>query len=142
MAADAAGETMPPSLAVLLVDDHAGVVNALVRQFRRHPWLHVVASAGNGQEALRAVRLLAPDVVLMDLAMPGMDGLQATRLIKSLPDPPRVILASHFDDAVHREYARQAGADAFVGKLDYLQEVLPLLAGFARMPAGAAQPPP
>jgi DNA-binding NarL/FixJ family response regulator len=63
----------------------------------------------------------------MDLAMPEMGGLQATRLIKAQDAPPYVVIASHFDDAEHREHALRAGADAFVSKLSYIHDVMPLL---------------
>ena len=114
-------------LKVLLVDDHAGFIAAAVRHLRRLPWLNLVGSAGNGIEAIAQCEVLRPDVVLMDLAMPEMGGLQATRLIKAQDNPPFVVIASHFDDAEHREHAMRAGADAFVSKLAYIHDVVPLL---------------
>jgi two-component system invasion response regulator UvrY len=64
----------------------------------------------------------------MDMAMPEMGGLQAARLIKAQDEPlPYIVIASHFDDTEHREHALRAGADAFVSKLAYIQDVLPLL---------------
>jgi len=66
-------------------------------------------------------------VVLIDLALPEMGGQQATRLIKAQDDPPYVVTASHFDDAEHREHATRAGADNFVSKLSYVQEVMQIL---------------
>ena len=56
-----------------------------------------------------------------------MGGLQATRLIKAQDNPPFVVIASHFDDAEHREHAMRAGADAFVSKLAYIHDVMPVL---------------
>ena len=70
-------------LTVLLVDDHEGFINAAMRHFRKIDWLQIVGSAGNGLEAIERSESLRPQVVLMDLAMPEMGGLQATRLIKS-----------------------------------------------------------
>lgn len=115
------------SLRVLLVDDHEGFLNAAQRHFRRLEWLEVVGRALNGLEAIDQAEKLKPDAVLMDLAMPEMGGLQACRLIKAQDEPPFVLIASHFDDAQHREHAMRAGADAFVSKLAYIQEVLPHL---------------
>jgi DNA-binding NarL/FixJ family response regulator len=112
---------------VLIVDDHDWFINAAMRHFRRLDWLEVVGTAANGLEAIERSEALRPDVVLMDLAMPEMGGLQATRLIKAQDDPPYVVIASHFDDAEHREHATRAGADNFVSKLSYLQEVVPIL---------------
>jgi len=118
-------------LKVLLVDDHAGFIAAAVRHLRRLSWLTVVGSAGNGVEAIAQCEILRPDVVLMDLAMPEMGGLQATRLIKAQDNPPYIVIASHFDDGEHRDHALRAGADAFVSKLAYIHEVMPLLEALA-----------
>ena len=116
-------------ITVLLVDDHEGFINAALRHLRKLPWIEVVGQAGNGLEAIERSEALRPDVVLMDLAMPEMGGLQATRLIKTQDAPPFIVIASHFDDAEHREHAMRAGADDFVSKLSYIQEVMPILEG-------------
>jgi len=119
------------SLTILLVDDHEGFLTAAMRHFRSVPWLEIVGQAFNGLEAIARTEALRPNVVLMDLAMPEMGGLQAARLIKAQTDPPYIIIASHFDDAEHREHAARAGADAFISKLNYVQEVMPILAKFS-----------
>ena len=127
-------------LSVLLVDDHEGFINAAVRHLRRLDWVTIAGSASNGIEAIAQCEALRPDVVLMDLAMPEMGGLQATRLIKAQDAPPYIVIASHFDDAEHREHALRAGADAFVSKLSYIHDVMPLLEKLAgRAEAGAAE---
>ena len=71
-------------ITVLLVDDHEGFINAAMRHFRKVDWLRVVGTAANGLEAIERSDALRPRVVLMDLAMPEMGGLQATRLIKAV----------------------------------------------------------
>lgn len=114
-------------LTVLLVDDHEGFINAAMRHFRRIDWLEVIGSAANGLQAIERSEALRPRVVLMDLAMPEMGGLQATRLIKTQDEAPYIVIASHFDDSEHREHALRAGADNFVSKLSYIQEVMPIL---------------
>lgn len=129
-------------LSVLLVDDHEGFINAAVRHLRRLDWVTIAGSASNGIEAIAQCEALRPDVVLMDLAMPEMGGLQATRLIKAQDAPPYIVIASHFDDAEHREHALRAGADAFVSKLSYIHDVMPLLeklAGRGAAEAGAGR---
>ncbi|MBD9368305.1 response regulator transcription factor [Xanthomonas sp. XNM01] len=118
---------MHNNVKVLLVDDHEGFINAAMRHFRKVEWLDIVGTAGNGLEAIERSEALRPDIVLMDLAMPEMGGLQATRLIKAQDDPPFIVIASHFDDGEHREHALRAGADSFVSKLSYVQEVMPIL---------------
>ena len=114
-------------LKILLVDDHPGFIGAAMRHLRKLAWANVVGTAGNGIEAIAQCETLRPDVVLMDMAMPEMGGLQAARMIKAQDQPPYIVIASHFDDTEHREHALRAGADAFVSKLAYIQDVLPLL---------------
>lgn len=115
------------NLTLLLVDDHEAFLNAAQRELRPHAWVKVLGRASNGREAVLRTEALRPDVVVMDLAMPQMGGLQATRLIKAQDQPPYVVIASHFDDAEHREHAHAAGADAFVGKSDYARELMSIL---------------
>jgi two-component system invasion response regulator UvrY len=115
------------NLRLLLVDDHPGFINAAVRHLRRLDWIEVAGMAGNGIEAITQCEALRPDVVLMDLAMPEMGGLQATRLIKAQDNAPYIVIASHFDDAEHREHTLRAGADAFVSKLSYIHGIMPIL---------------
>ena len=120
------------NLRVLLVDDHDGFINAAMRHFRKVEWLEIAGTAGNGLEAIERSEALRPDAILMDLAMPEMGGLQATRLIKAQDEPPYIVIASHFDAAEHREHAMRAGAAGFVSKLSYLQEVMPILERLAQ----------
>ena len=120
------------TLRVLLVDDHDGFINAAMRHFRKVEWLDIAGTAGNGLEAIERSEALRPDAILMDLAMPEMGGLQATRLIKTQDEAPYIVIASHFDDAEHREHAQRAGADNFVSKLSYIQEVMPILEGIRK----------
>jgi two-component system invasion response regulator UvrY len=94
--------------------------------------------AGNGIEAITQCETLRPDVVLMDLAMPEMGGLQATRLIKAQDNAPYIVIASHFDDAEHREHTLRAGADAFVSKLAYIHGIMPILERLAGREAAPA----
>ena len=128
------------TLKLLLVDDHEGFINAAMRHLRRLDWIEMVGSAGNGVEAIAQCERLRPEVVLMDLAMPEMGGLQATRLINAQDHPPYIVIASHFDDVEHREHALRAGADAFVSKLSYIHDVVPLLEALASAEPSSASP--
>ena len=116
-----------PPLRLLVVDDHDAFLNAAERQLRRVGEVRIVGRGRNGIEAVALADELKPDLVVLDLAMPEMGGLQATRLIKAQDEPPFVVIASHFDDAEHREHAQRAGADAFVSKLNYIAELLPVI---------------
>jgi two-component system invasion response regulator UvrY len=107
------------ALRALLVDDNEAF---LAFAERRLAGLGTVAVVGLGSDGYQAVRLaeeLRPDLIIMDLSMPGMGGLQATRLIKAQDRPPRIIIASFYDDAEHREHAAAAGADGFISKQDF-----------------------
>ena len=101
---------------VLLVDDDPIVRGALRLMLGGHDDVRVVGEAGDGREALHAVRSHAPDVVLMDIRMPVMDGLEATRDLHSRADPPRVIVLTTFDADDYVVDAVAAGADGFLLK--------------------------
>lgn len=116
---------------VLIVDDHQGFLESADRFLSALPDIKVIGHAVNGREGVELTETLSPDIVLMDLAMPEMGGLQATRLIKAQSNPPWVVMVSHYDDAQHREHAAKAGADAFVSKLWYVHEIRQVLETFA-----------
>jgi DNA-binding NarL/FixJ family response regulator len=78
--------------------------------------LHVVGEAASGEEALAVVRSLPPDVILMDIEMPGLDGLVTTAAMRSVAPRSAVVTLSLHDDAASRGKALAAGATAFVGK--------------------------
>ena len=91
--------------------------------FRRDGRLQVLASVGDGEQGIDAVRAHLPDVVLMDVSMPIMDGLTATRRLKQeFPDLPILILTG-YGDARLAEEAATAGADAFMDKTQPLSAV-------------------
>jgi DNA-binding NarL/FixJ family response regulator len=101
---------------VLLVDDDALVRAGLRMILSSADDLEVVGEAGDGGEAVQAVQAHRPDVVLMDVRMPRVDGLTATARVTALPDPPRVVVLTTFglDDYVLR--ALEAGAVGFLLK--------------------------
>jgi DNA-binding NarL/FixJ family response regulator len=125
---------------LLIVDDHDAFLNAAERHLRRVGHVQIVGRGRNGIEAVALADELKPDIVVLDLAMPEMGGLQATRLIKAQDDPPFVVVASHFDDVEHREHAQRAGADAFISKLNYIVELLPVIEQHAGSRAGDHAP--
>ena len=118
---------MPNPVRILLVDDNPTFLTAAERLLTSRPSsFAVVGRACSGEEALERVVALQPDLVLMDVAMPGLNGLEATRRIKAEPDPPRVIVLTLHDGAVYRDAARNAGADGFVSKARLDQALVPL----------------
>jgi DNA-binding NarL/FixJ family response regulator len=78
-------------------------------------------------EAIDQVELLKPDLVLMDVAMPHLNGLAATRRIKALPNGPRLVLLTVHDFPAYRAEAVAAGADGFLGKSDFGTHLVPLI---------------
>ena len=103
-------------LRVLLVDDTPEVLRDLRQLLELTAGMDVVGEAANGAEALRLAAALAPDAVIMDLEMPGMDGYEATRLLKNEAPGPRVIILSVHAGPEEQRRARAAGADCFVVK--------------------------
>ena len=103
-------------LRVVLADDHVTVRHGLRLLLDAQPDLTVVGEADDGRAALQRVQELDPDVVVMDISMPGMSGLSATRVLKEArPRVAIVVLTRHADDAYLHEMLR-AGAAAFVLK--------------------------
>lgn len=101
---------------VVLTDDQAMIRSGLHLVLRAEPDVEVVAECADGFEALRAVREHRPDVVLMDVRMPGMDGMEATRQLRSQAQPPAVLALTTFDDDEVLWGALDAGVDGFVLK--------------------------
>ena len=103
-------------LRVLLVDDTPEILRDLRQLLELTDDLDIVGEAANGAEAVRLATDLAPDVVVMDLEMPGMDGYEATRRIKNKTPALRVIILSIHAGLEERRHAHAAGADCFVVK--------------------------
>jgi DNA-binding NarL/FixJ family response regulator len=101
---------------VLLVDDQLVVRRALRVRFHLEPDLEVVGEASTGREALTLAQTLTPDVVLMDIEMPEMDGIAATAALRRVVPQSAVVILSIYDDAQTRRRAQAAGAVAFVEK--------------------------
>jgi DNA-binding NarL/FixJ family response regulator len=101
---------------VLIVDDDPLVRSALALMLGGQADLDVVGEAGDGQDGVAMARRLDPDVVLMDIRMPRLNGLDATRELHARPEPPRVIVLTTFDADEHVFGALAAGADGFLLK--------------------------
>jgi DNA-binding NarL/FixJ family response regulator len=148
------------TIRVLLVDDQPLVRAALQMVISDAPDLELVGEAGGGAEAVRLVAELRPDVVVMDLRMPGMDGLEATRRIVDGAGPARVLVLTTFDDDDNVYAALRAGACGFLVKDMALDDILDavrvvaagdallapgvtrrLIEEFARRPPTGSRPP-
>ncbi len=111
------------TMRTLLVDDNRPFLILARHLLADYPQIQVIGEARDGHQAVEMAQALKPDLVIMDLAMPAMGGLQAARLIKALPAPPFVLISSHYDDEAHREFVNQVGADGFINKRNYETEV-------------------
>jgi two-component system response regulator NreC len=107
---------VPNKLRVLLVDDHALVRRGFRRMLEDEPSFQVVGEASDGAEALQRAEELRPDVIVMDCALPQVNGIEATRLIlKKLPDTSILMLSMHSEDTLVRQ-AMEAGARGYILK--------------------------
>jgi DNA-binding NarL/FixJ family response regulator len=118
---------------VLFVDDHHVMRQGLIRLMSGQPVIQVVGEAADGQEAVEQVRGLSPDVVVMDVSMPVMDGIEATRRIKAKWPAVRVIGLSMYDDEQISQEMRTAGAEAVISKTASPAELLKAIYGTARL---------
>jgi NarL family two-component system response regulator LiaR len=107
---------MPEPIRILLVDDHHMVRMGLKAYFSTLPDIQVVAEAATGEEAVRLAAELTPDVVLMDLIMPGMDGVEATRQVRKSSPHSQVIVVTSYHEDEHIFPAIRAGALSYVLK--------------------------
>lgn len=115
---------------VLIVDDQPRARKSLKALLSTWPCVGEMHEASNGREAVQLVKEFQPEVVLMDVRMPEVDGLKATVQIKALWPQVKVILLSMYPE--YRGEALAAGADAFVGKGEAPDELLDLLSAVMR----------
>ena len=107
---------MAESISVLLVDDHS-VVRQGVRAFLvTQPGITVVGEAGSGEEAIKLAEQHVPDVILMDLIMPNMDGVEATRRVKQVSPRSQVVVLTSYHEDEHIFPALKAGALSYILK--------------------------
>jgi DNA-binding NarL/FixJ family response regulator len=148
------------TIRVVLADDQPLVRAGLRVLIADNDDIEVTAEAATGAQAVQLARDTRPDVVLMDIRMPGMDGIEATRLITAGGEPPRVVILTTFDTDEHVYGALRAGASGFLVKDMALDDILAairvaaagdaliapgvtrrLISRFASMPSPAPQPP-
>ncbi len=109
---------------LLLVDDQPVVRQGLRMRLTLEPDITVVGEASNGREAITLVQQLAPDIVLMDVEMPEMDGITATLAMRASIPQSAVVMLSIYDDVSTRARAQAAGAAAFVNKSGAIEVLL------------------
>ena len=120
------------SVRVLVVDDDPRFVSALLPLFDGDDRIVVVGTAGNGEQAVSRAILLRPDVVTMDLEMPVMDGVEATRRIRTTLPTTTVIVVSASEYPDRAQAAREAGAAAYLSKSRAVEELIPTIHAVAK----------
>jgi len=115
---------MIDKIKVLLADDHAVLREATAELIDHQPDMQVVGQVGTGDDAISLVKSLRPDIVVMDIAMPRIDGLEATRQIVAEYPTTKVIVLSAHQDAEHVLTLLKAGAKSFLPKTVGLMELL------------------
>jgi DNA-binding NarL/FixJ family response regulator len=133
----------PGPIRILVADDHPVVRGGLVALLRTIDGLEVVAEAADGEAAVREATLTGPDVVLMDVRMPGLDGVEATRRIRTAVPTTRVLMLTMYDDDATVFTAMQAGAQGYLLKEaeqeDIVRAVRGVMAGEAIFGPGVAE---
>jgi DNA-binding NarL/FixJ family response regulator len=107
---------MPSKIRVLIADDHRLFAEALDAILASEPEIEVVGRARNGQEAVEQALALKPDVILMDIAMPGVDGVEATKRIRRKQRDACVLMLTGSNSRTDVDRAREAGAAGYVTK--------------------------
>lgn len=115
------------SIRVLLVDDNAAFLDAATKFLQALAGVEVVARAASGAEALTLAAALKPDLVLMDLVMPGMGGIDATGAVKRSRHAAKTVVLTLHNTQAYRACALKAGADGFIAKDDLVAELPPLI---------------
>ena len=109
---------------VLFVDDHERVWSGITRMLADNPDIEVIGEASSGEDAIDSVRKDSPDIVLMDIRMPGIGGLEATRRILRIDDAVRVIVVTACADDPYPTRVMQAGASAYITKGADIKEMV------------------
>ena len=109
---------------VLLVEDQQLIRSGLSTMIGLQPDMEIVGEADNGRSAVELAQKLSPDIVLMDIAMPELNGIDATQQVAALDPPPKIIVLSLYSDQRHVTDALKAGASGYVVKDSPLEELV------------------
>jgi DNA-binding NarL/FixJ family response regulator len=126
----AAGERAV-TLRIMLVDDNLTFLASVKTTLRLVAGTEVVAEAHNAAQALEMAQRLTPDLMLLDIVMPGQSGLEVVKTMQSWPQSPRVLFLTMHDNESYRAAAQDMGALGLVGKANFVAELLPIISDLA-----------
>lgn len=124
---------------VLLVDDNEQFLTTMEGFLSGDPEILIVGKAFSGEDALLLAKDTNPDLVLMDIAMPGQNGLLTAQTMKALPEPPRIIILTLYDNPEYRAAAQRIPVDGFLMKTQLSTHLFPLLTKFISQAADVRQ---
>lgn len=119
-------------ISVLVVDDHELIRAGIARMLQDDGGITVVAEASSGEEALDLLKKTTPDVVLMDLKMPGIGGLEATRRIKRAREATKVVVVTACIDDPYPSHVMDSGASAYISKNSHISEIIRAIKAVSR----------
>ncbi len=111
----------------LIVDDSEVFLESVCSYLSTFSYIDVIDRAKSGVEAIKKIEKYKPDLVLMDIEMPEMNGLDVTRHIKNGPASPLIIIVSYHNGNEYKVLALDAGADGFISKADFALSAMPLI---------------
>lgn len=115
------------TLKILLVDDNQTFLASVKKVLSMYSQAQIVGEAHNGAQALEAAKRLVPDLVLLDIVMPDMTGLDVARTMQTWPLSPKVLFLSLHDNVFYRAAARELQAVGLVSKANFVMELLPVI---------------
>lgn len=119
------------TLQIMLVDDNVTFLTSVKKTLTLVPGIEVVAEAHNGEQALEMAQRLKPDLMLLDIVMPGQSGLDVAKTLQSWPQAPRILFLTMHDNESYRAAAQALGVLGLVGKANFVTELLPIIANLA-----------
>ncbi len=117
-------KTKSGKIKILIVDDHSMLIDGLKDILDEQKDMEVIGATGDGQECIAMAKKLSPDIVLMDINLPGMTGITATRLIKKEAPAIKILMISSYDDDLHIIESFQAGADGYIPKSYHVTKMI------------------
>ena len=117
---------------ILLVDDNKAFLQSASNYFNSQTQFKIVGTALSGEEGLEKYYELKPDILLLDLSMPGIGGLQVTRLLKSQNVSVKIVIVTLYDTPEYSNLAKSAGADAFLTKSEFGTKLVPIISNLCK----------